>query len=443
MGGEFSSTNHPLQSLSVKNNRYGWYKDHHDPRDIYHKFDKNMKTKKYVDLRNLCPDVYDQGNLGSCTANAICAAFEYEQIRQGLRDFTPSRLFLYYNERYMENHVETDTGASIRDGIKSIHKIGVCDEIKWPYKIERFTLLPGQDAYKDALAHKSVLYKRVHQDIKELRRVLSLELPFVFGFSVYESFEQISNDGIMVFPEHGEKLLGGHAVMAIGYTNSHFIIRNSWGNSWGEQGYFYMPNDFILSDYCSDFWTIQKVSDKPISKNIYIHNSNIDNKPLETFDIINKCDINVENDMNSQTVNCINDVTNLENDMNSQTVNCINDVTNLENDMNSQTVNCINDVTNLENDMNSQTINCINDVTNLENDMNSQTVNCINDVTNLENDMNSQKVKYENDILIDSISLNDVITKTNKQIDKNVSENIKTSIKRRTRSSMNGYKMVN
>ena len=121
--------------------RFGWVPDLPDARDFLYSAPEEVLTKlpKKVDLRAKMPPIYDQGLLGSCTANAIGAAFEFDQVKEGLKDFMPSRLFIYYNERAIEGTVDTDSGAMIRDGIKSINKLGVCDEVTWPYDVARFT----------------------------------------------------------------------------------------------------------------------------------------------------------------------------------------------------------------------------------------------------------------------------------------------------------------
>ena len=259
-------------------NKYGWKRDLHDVRDkkLTFKPYQYSQNKSMVDLRNRMPEVYNQGNIGSCTANAICSAFEFDQMDQGLPSFSPSRLFLYYNERLKEGTESIDSGASIRDGIKSINKQGICSEAEWPYQVNYFTTCPYKKCYTDAKFHKCLKYKRMdNSNIKDLKHCLSVGKPFVFGFSVYSSFENpmIWNPKVDSMPmpnPNKEKLLGGHAVMAVGYSDKRkcFIIRNSWGKDWGLDGYFFMPYQFITSNQCDDFWVVQTVvdSDKYVSK---------------------------------------------------------------------------------------------------------------------------------------------------------------------------------
>jgi len=200
--------------------------------------------------------------LGSCTANAIAAAIEFDRKKQGLPDFVPSRLFIYYNERVMEGTVDTDSGAQIRDGIKSVASQGACSEDEWPYDISKFAVKPGDKCFSDALKDRAVLYSRLTQILNQLKGCLFSGYPFVFGFTVYESFESdaVAQSGIAPMPGAGERVLGGHAVQAVGYDNSQqrFIVRNSWGDGWGMKGYFTLPYAYLTdSNLSDDFWTIR------------------------------------------------------------------------------------------------------------------------------------------------------------------------------------------
>jgi C1A family cysteine protease len=249
---------------------------------------------KQLDLREKCPAVYDQGHLGSCTANAIGFCYHFDELKQSEKSvFQPSRLFIYYNERNMEGHTSEDSGAEIHDGVQCINTLGVCSEENWPYDILKFTEKPSDDCYVNAKNHHSISYRAIEQNINQLKAALIAGFPVVFGFSVYESFESddVAKTGIMPLPKEGEKILGGHAVALVGFDDSKsvFIVRNSWGEIWGDKGYFYMPYEFISnSTYASDFWTITKTLDTTNSnmiethlKNKLIHQKLIDN--LITF----------------------------------------------------------------------------------------------------------------------------------------------------------------
>lgn len=252
--------------MSCKIARYGWLPDLPDQRDHLYAAPVEMlgALPVRVDLRSQCPAVYDQGQLGSCTANAIAGAIEFDRLKQKLSDFTPSRLFIYFNERVMEHTVDSDSGAQIRDGIKSVNKQGDCPETEWPYVVARFKTRPTPKCYADALNYRVVLYQRVTQTLSQLRGCLASGCPFVFGFTVYESFESVSvaRTGHALLPKAGEPAIGGHAVVGVGYDDAKqwFIVRNSWGDRWGMKGYFTLPYAYVTDDdLASDFWTIRVV----------------------------------------------------------------------------------------------------------------------------------------------------------------------------------------
>jgi C1A family cysteine protease len=247
--------------------RYGWVPDLPDQRD--HLFATAPAVladlPPSVDLRDKCPkEVYDQGHLGSCTANAIGAAFEFGRLKQGLTNFMPSRLFIYYNERVREGTVECDGGAMIRDGIKSVNKQGVCDEVSWPYDITKFADEPSASCYQEALNNRATSYQRVPRTLAQLKGCLAGGFPIVFGFRVYESFEspEVASTGVVPMPAANEEALGGHAVLAVGYDDAsgRFTVRNSWGRGWGQDGYFTMPYAYLTERaLSSDFWAINVV----------------------------------------------------------------------------------------------------------------------------------------------------------------------------------------
>ena len=248
--------------------RFGWIPDMPDQRD--HLYAAPIETMialpSNVDLRPQCPPVYDQGQLGSCTANGIAGAIQFDRMKQQLKpDFTPSRLFVYYNERVMEHTVNSDSGAAIRDGIKSVGVKGDCPETEWPYDISKYAHKPPPTCYQDALKYKAVQYQSLVQILSQMKGCLASGYPFVFGFTVYESFEspQVAQTGVVPMPAQAEKVLGGHCVLAVGYDDSQqrFIIRNSWGTGWAMQGYCTMPYAYLTdANLASDFWTIRLVA---------------------------------------------------------------------------------------------------------------------------------------------------------------------------------------
>lgn len=243
----------------------GWLPDFPDHRDLLYTAPmgvmRNLPAK--IDLRKKCPAVYDQGALGSCTANALGGAFQFGQKKQAIPNFVPSRLFIYYNERVLINTILSDSGAFIRDGIKTMNRQGVCNEKDWPYIIPQFTTKPPASLYQKATTNQVLSYMRLNNaNLNQLQSCLFEDFPFVFGFTVFESFRAIGKNGNMTMPKPNESRIGGHAVMAVGYDDAKqvFIVRNSWSNAWGDQGYFYMPYAYITDiNRADDFWTIRLV----------------------------------------------------------------------------------------------------------------------------------------------------------------------------------------
>ena len=248
--------------------RFGWIHDIPDQRDHLYAAPRRLLVAlpPKVDLRQNCPAVYQQGQLGSCTANAIAGAIQFDRTKQNLTPvFRPSRLFIYYNERVIERTVNSDSGAQIRDGIKVVAREGVCPEREWPYDITKFTNKPNPGCYKDARRYRAVQYQRLVQNINQMKGCLASRYPFVYGFTVYESFEsqRVAQTGVVPMPRSGEQVVGGHAVLAVGYDDSQqrFIVRNSWGSTWGMQGYFTVPYAYLTdSSLSSDFWTVRIIA---------------------------------------------------------------------------------------------------------------------------------------------------------------------------------------
>jgi C1A family cysteine protease len=252
--------------------RFGWIPDVPDQRDHAYAAPLAMMKKlpASVNLRPKCPKVYSQGDLGSCTANAIAGAIEFDRLKQKLVDFVPSRLFIYYNERAIEGSVDWDSGAYLRDGIRSVSHRGDCPETEWPYVISKFTVKPPKKCYKDALQYKAVSYQRIPRNLSQMKGCLASGFPFAFGVSVYESFvsAKVDKSGHIPMPAPNEPGANddgspaGHAMLAVGYEDTHqrFIVRNSWGKTWGSSGYGTIPYTYLLDEYLADdFWTIRLV----------------------------------------------------------------------------------------------------------------------------------------------------------------------------------------
>lgn len=244
---------------------YGWVADTPDQRDHHYQAPRKVlrALPRLVDLRTHCPSVYRQRSLHSCTANAIAAAIQFDQIKQSRPEkFVPSRLFIYYNERAIEHSIPSDSGAQIRSGMKTVAKRGVCPERLWPYRIRRFREKPHRRCYLNAARHAGVSYQRVRRTLPDLKACLASGYPFVFGFTVHESLHssKVTRTGRGPMPVKREKVFGAHAALAVGYNDreKRFILRNSWGRKWGMRGYFTLPYDYLMDHHLSqDFWTIR------------------------------------------------------------------------------------------------------------------------------------------------------------------------------------------
>lgn len=258
-----------LMELFKPKRKFGLRWQKQDSRDFVFKITnprafENLPPK--VDQRPDCPPVYDQGGLGSCTGQAIAGMLHYLMNKLGAKTvFQPSPLFIYWNERAIEGTLMFDAGAMIRDGIKVVNKLGICPEEMWAYDDGpiKFRLKPNRKCYKRALLSQSLMYEAVPQDLNTMKKLLAEGYQIVIGFMVYESFmtSTVAKTGVGPAPKPGEKLLGGHAVVIVGYDDNddggRFILRNSWGKGWGQDGYFTLPYQFLLDpEQASDFWTI-------------------------------------------------------------------------------------------------------------------------------------------------------------------------------------------
>lgn len=221
-----------------------------------------------VDLRKWCSLVEDQGNVGSCTANAVVGAYEYFQRRTTGENVEASRFFLYRaTRRLLGWEGRGDTGAFIRSTIRALRLFGVPPEEYWPYNERDFDREPQAFQYAFAQNFRAIQYFRIEEQIGQLKSALDSGLPFAFGFTCFTSMftPQVRASGVIPYPNPKEGVEGGHAVLAVGYTDSHVLIRNSWGEEWGVDGYGFLPWTFFdrSRPLATDCWALVNASIVP------------------------------------------------------------------------------------------------------------------------------------------------------------------------------------
>lgn len=242
--------------------KFGWLPDKPDDRDFKFSLlkEKLRKLPSISSVEYLCPSIYQQGELGSCVGNAVASQISFSHIKNKLPDPVPSRLFIYYNAREIEGTTYEDAGCSLRDALKSVAKQGVCQEILWPYFIEKFTVKPPLSCYTDALTEQVISYHRISYSLADMKGCILEGFPFSIGIRVFENFPMETITGNIPMPLGQE--LGGHAMVVVGYDNpaKKFIVRNSWGKEWGINGYGKIPYAYLMNPLLSmDFWTIRTV----------------------------------------------------------------------------------------------------------------------------------------------------------------------------------------
>jgi len=271
----------------------GWLPDYPDIRDytVEHDSVKAMLSKvgaekplkaglsATTDLRAWCPPIEDQGSLGSCTANAGVAMVEYFEKRAFGKHLEASRLFLYKATRNML-HWTGDTGAFLRSTMGAMALFGIPPEEYWPYIVADYEKEPSAFCYAFAQNYQTISYYRLDPSgtsttnlLNQIKTNLAGGLPSMFGFTVYNSYTQAVTTGKIPYPTMGEKIVGGHAIVTVGYddnmkiknanpgsieTKGAFLIRNSWGTGWGMGGYGWLPYEYVLKGLATDWWSLIK-----------------------------------------------------------------------------------------------------------------------------------------------------------------------------------------
>jgi C1A family cysteine protease len=212
------------------------------------------------------PPILNQRRLNSCSAQAIAAAIWFDELRvRPPVAKAPSALFIYYNERAKEGLLFCNRPVALRDGYKSVSKMGVCCEELWPYHPGKYDRKPTPRCFREARKLRVTEFQRVRRELRDLKACLAEGFPFAFGGTYFDSFKsrRVARTGVVPMPKRGEHQLGGHAMLAIGYNDQQgvFIVQNSFGPRWGAQGYCFLPFDYLMNPNLAwDFWTARKLA---------------------------------------------------------------------------------------------------------------------------------------------------------------------------------------
>ncbi|CAJ1337231.1 unnamed protein product [Effrenium voratum] len=218
-----------------------------------------------VDLRPYMTTVEDQSQTNSCCANAVAGAYEYinkrHAMQTGEKTEDVSRLFIYFVGRKKDQQMfredtaiaPKDEGMSLGGAISALQLKGACMESNWPFALDRVNEKPSDSCFSEAMRYKISESRKVPVDLETMRKCLAEGHPIVFGLKLTAQFFKPLRGGGIVTPDPGDPQSskhGLHAMLIVGYNNRQkvFIVRNSWGTSWGDRGYGYVPYDYICNE---------------------------------------------------------------------------------------------------------------------------------------------------------------------------------------------------
>lgn len=247
---------------------YGWHPSKPDKRDLVSApAPEGVSYPTSFSLRSEQPPIWDQGQLGSCTAHGTGRIVLHRLMKEGLAEptDTPSRLFIYYGSRSLEGTISSDSGAEVRDALKTAVTLGAPPETDWPYSDANpgpFTHQPPHQAYVDGLKARALKY--YSEPKSSIKYCIKNSFPVVFGITVYESFEsdEVASTGIVPMPGTNESVVGGHCMVIVGWDDSRklYEVANSWNTDWGDNGFCWLPYDYVNGNDASDLWTIRSES---------------------------------------------------------------------------------------------------------------------------------------------------------------------------------------
>ncbi len=243
-----------------------------------------------VDLRQHMTKVEDQSQVNSCTANALVGAYEYLAKRILGNSGDVSRLFVYFNARKYDR-IKGDRGSTISGSIAVLEEMGACTEETWPYEPELVNQRPSDEAYEEAKQFLIEKAEEIDVDLYAMKHCLAEGYPFAFGLLLFNSFDHARRQGIVPMPnldtEEGRQTHGAHAMLCVGYSDKSqaFIVRNSWGEEWGDKGYCYIPYEYMTNpDLCWDCWTIKAVTDLDFSPDVWCEDDEQDYSYEEEYE---------------------------------------------------------------------------------------------------------------------------------------------------------------